>query len=53
MSPQWLELLRHKGGGPAYSKLSRSVCTDREVLDAYMEARTRVNTIQEKDDEKL
>lgn len=40
----WLEILRHKGGGPKFSKLGRLVRYRRDDLDAWVEEHIQANT---------
>jgi hypothetical protein len=44
LSPQYLEIARHKGGGPAYVKLARAVRYRLEDLDSWMESHLRQHT---------
>jgi excisionase family DNA binding protein len=46
LSRQFLEGARHKGGGPAYIKLSRAVRYRRADLDAWMLGHRRQHTAQ-------
>jgi predicted DNA-binding transcriptional regulator AlpA len=44
LSTQYLEIARHKGGGPEYVKLSRAVRYKLSVLDEWMASHTRNHT---------
>lgn len=44
LSIQFLEIARHKGGGPAFVKLQRAVRYSYRDLDAFMAAHKRVHT---------
>ena len=39
VSPQFLEISRHRGEGPAYSRLTRQIRYQREDLDGWMSKR--------------
>jgi len=39
VSPQFLEIARHRGEGPAYSRLTRQIRYQRDDLDGWMNKR--------------
>lgn len=44
LSIQYLEIARHKGGGPEYIKLPRAIRYTKADLDNWMDARRRRHT---------
>ncbi|GLS28870.1 hypothetical protein SAMN04488498_101411 [Mesorhizobium albiziae] len=46
LSYQWLEIARHRGGGPLFVKLGRAVRYDTQDLDSFMQAQKRQHTAQ-------
>ena len=49
-STQYLEIARHKGGGPRYCKFARIVRYRKVDLDEYLADRVRAHTVLFKDE---
>jgi hypothetical protein len=46
LSTQYLEIARHKGGGPQYIKLAKAVRYRVDDLDTWMDKHTRQHTAE-------